>query len=93
VAEGLRANRAGAALRVVAALGGTLPAAVLAAICAARFLPLGEEARVVIGLTLAIPLWLTAICLTSLVRTGRWAWLWCVGAAAVLAVLGLGIRH
>ena len=92
MAEGLRATRAGSASRVAAALVGTLPAAVLAAICAARFLPLAEETRVVVGLTLAIPLWLTAMCLTSLVRAGRWAWLWCLGATAVLSALGLGIR-
>jgi hypothetical protein len=53
---------ADAALRIAAALVGTLPAAVLAAVCLARFLPLGEATRFTLGFMLAIPLWVAAIC-------------------------------
>lgn len=91
--ERARAGRAGAALRISAALAGTVPAALLAVICIARFLPLGEEARFVAGFTLAIPLWLAGICMTFLARDGARAWLWCGALALVLGSLAFGVSR
>lgn len=90
MAEGA-VSRADAAFRIAASLVGTLPAAVLGAMCLARFLPMGEEARFTIGFTLAIPVWVTAMCLTFLARDGKRAWIWCVGLTLVLGGLALGV--
>lgn len=82
-------SRLDASLRVTAALLGTLPAAVLAAICLTRYLPLDPESGLVVGLLLALPLWVAGMCLCSLARSGRRAWLWCVGLALLLGGLTL----
>jgi 4-amino-4-deoxy-L-arabinose transferase-like glycosyltransferase len=85
------ASRVDAAFRIAASLVGTLPAAVLCAICLARLLPIDEETRFAIGFTLAIPIWVTAMCLAFLARDGRRAWIWCVGLTLVLGALALGV--
>ena len=81
------ASRAGPALRVAAALVGTLPVAVLAAICVAMYAPLSDEARFVAGFVLVIPLWVAGMCWVDLARGAGRAWLGCGIAAAVLAAL------
>lgn len=78
-------------LRVIAALAGTLPAAVLGAACLSRSLPGSGEARVMIGAALAIPLWILAMCTVALARSAARAWLWCGGLALVLGALAYGI--
>jgi hypothetical protein len=84
-------RRADAAFRVAASLVGTLPAAVLCAICLARFLPLGEAARFTIGFTLAIPAWVAALCLAFLARSGGRAWGLCLAATMLLGLLTYGV--
>ena len=94
MAERARARRTSEGLRIsltLAALAGTVPGALLAAICVARFLPLGAEARFVAGFTLAIPFWLAGICLAFLARDGAQAWLWCGALAVALAGPAIGI--
>jgi biotin transporter BioY len=93
MAERARESRANAVLRVLASLAGTLPVALFGAVCLSRFLPIGEEARFVAGFTLAIPLWVTAMCVTFLARSGARAWLWCTGLALVLGGLALASPH
>ena len=63
----------------------------LASICLARFLPLDAEARFAIGFTLAIPIWIAAMCLGFLARDGVRAWLWCAGLGLLLGGLAYGI--
>jgi len=70
--------------QIVAALLGTVPPALLGAAGLARVLPCALGTRFVVGYMLALPLWLTAICLATLARDARRAWLWC-GAATLLA--------
>jgi len=84
-------GRASAVLRVVGALIATLPAALLAAVCVARWLPGDAELRLMLGLTLAIPLWLFAMCRAFLVRNGVRVWLWCGAAALVFGGLAYGM--
>jgi biotin transporter BioY len=78
-------------LRVLAALVGTLPVAVLGTACLSRFLPAGAEARMAIGAALAIPLWILAMCTVALSRSAARAWLWCGGLALVVGALAYGI--
>lgn len=82
-----RSFRLDATLRILATLVGTLPGAILAGVCLARFLPLGEAARFTIGFTLTIPLWVAGMCCVFLTRSPARAWGWCLGAALVLGVL------
>jgi hypothetical protein len=89
--EGSGRSGVDAVLRVLASLAGTLPPAVLAAICLARLLPLHEATRFTLGFMLAIPLWVTAICVLSLARSAARAWAVCVAVAATLAALAVGL--
>lgn len=84
-------TRADAVLWIVAAVVGTLPAAVFASVCLARFLPFAEAARFTLGFMLAIPLWVTAMCFVFLMRSGARAWGWCLGVSAALAALAIGV--
>lgn len=83
-------SRVDAALRVTAALAGTVPVALAAAVCLARWLPASPAARFTAGFTLAIPIWVTAMCLTSLTRTAARAWLWCGSLTLILWALAAG---
>jgi hypothetical protein len=78
-------------LRVLAALAGTLPVALLASAALARFLPLSEDTRFAIGFTAAIPLWITAMCFAFLARSGERAWAVCIAATVLLAALSYGV--
>jgi hypothetical protein len=78
---------------VFAATLGTLPVALLSSALLARFLPVSADARFAIGFALAIPLWVTAMCVALLARRGTRALYICLGVAAVLAVLILGVPH
>lgn len=85
------ASRTDLALRIFAATLGTLPVVLLTSASLARFLPLTEDARFTIGFTLAIPLWVTAMCFGFLARSGLRAWGVCLGACVVLSALVYGV--
>jgi hypothetical protein len=78
-------------LRVLASIAGTLPVALLASLCLARFLPLSEDARFALGYTAAIPLWIAAMCVAFLARSGARAWAACLAASALLAAVVYGV--
>ena len=80
-----------AALRVVAALVGTLPVAVLGSVCLAKLLPFDEATRVALGFTLAIPLWVALMSFAFLARSGWRAWAWCLVATLLLGLVTHGI--
>ena len=44
-----------------------------------------------LGFTLAIPLWLTAMCLAFVARSGTRAWAVCLATAALFATLVYGV--
>jgi hypothetical protein len=85
-----RARRSGwalfdAALRVSAALVGTLPPSVLLTCVAAAHLPISRGAALATGILAAIPLWIAAMCLAFIARHGWLVWIVCVAATAALA--------
>ncbi|WP_437528323.1 hypothetical protein WME79_44770 [Sorangium sp. So ce726] len=84
-----RLARLDSALRVLAALVGTLPLAVLASVCLARFAPLAEDTRSALGFSLVVPLWLAAMCFAFLTRSAARAW----GACAALGALLLALAY
>jgi len=83
----VRRRRLAIALRVLAAVAGTLPVAILGALCAARFLPVPEELRFVLGSTLLIPSWVAAMCVAFLSQDAARAWIWCASLALILGVV------
>ncbi|WP_437832152.1 hypothetical protein [Sorangium sp. So ce1153] len=88
-----RLARLDALLRVLAALLGTLPLAFLASVCLSRFAPLAEGARSILGWSLAVPLWVAAMCVVFLARSGARAWGGCAALSAVLFALAYGVPH
>ena len=78
-------------LHTSAALGGTLPVALCASICMARYLPLELSARFAVGFLSVIPLWVAAMCVVWLARTGARAWQWCAAATLVLGAVAFGL--
>lgn len=80
-------RRIDGALLTVAATLGTLPVALLASAALARYLPLSDDARFAVGFAAVIPLWVTAMCVTLLIQTGRRALLGCLGVSLLLALL------
>ncbi|HEY6723137.1 MAG TPA: hypothetical protein VI197_03870, partial [Polyangiaceae bacterium] len=68
----------------------TLPVAVLAALCLASALPGDAEFRLMVGLTLALPLWVAAMCAAFLARGGGRVWWWCGAASVLLGALTAG---
>lgn len=87
MSKGAIRARLGAWSRIVAAICGTLPAALLASACLARFLPLSEDARFATGFVLAVPIWIALMCSAFLARSGLRAWAALGGISVVLAVL------
>jgi hypothetical protein len=85
--------RANAALRVFAATLGTLPIALFGAACIARFLPLCADVRYAIAFSVVIPVWVSAMCVTFLARSGARALACCGFVALALAALSLGVAH
>lgn len=79
--------RMGTWLRIVAALVGTLPAALLASISLARFLPFSESTRFALGFAAVVPFWVALMCLTFLARSSARAWAALASVSAVLAAL------
>ncbi len=73
------------ALRVGAAVIGTLPVALLAGLLAARVVPGSEDVRFAVGHALVIPLWVAGMCLAALARSGTRAWLTCMSLVALLS--------
>ncbi|WP_437967004.1 hypothetical protein WMF04_46890 [Sorangium sp. So ce260] len=86
-----RLARLDATLRQLAALVGTLPVAVLASACVARFAPLSGDTRSVLGFALVAPLWVTAMCVAFLARSAARAWAVCAALSAVLFALAYGV--
>jgi hypothetical protein len=91
MAEPTKRSRIASALHILAATLGTLPAALLATVALARFLPLRDDVRVAIGFAAMIPLWIAAIALGLLARSALRAWAACLGAAIVLGVMVYGV--
>lgn len=83
-------SRLDAALRVVAALLGTLPLAALVSVCLARHLPLSRDAAFAIAYVALIPTWITAMCLAFLARSGLRCLLLCAALSGLLAAVALG---
>jgi len=71
--------------RVTAVTIGSLLASLAIGVALARFLPISREARLAIGFFTAAPIWVTAMCVGFLARSG--ARVWC-GFLAVTAALG-----
>ena len=76
-------GRLDVALRIVAAVVGTVPFALGSSVLLARFLAADEETRFAVGFTLVIPLWVGAMCVAFLSHSGKRACLVC-GALAWL---------
>ena len=73
-----------AVLRSAAVLLGTVPPALLIGASAGRFLPLSEEARAALALSLVIPAWLCLVLFTLLARRASYAWLVLLSLTGVL---------
>jgi hypothetical protein len=73
------------ALRVSAALVGTLPPSVLGCAALAAVLPVSPGAALAMGVLAAIPVWVAAMCAGFLARRGWLLWIVCLAATAVLA--------
>jgi hypothetical protein len=80
-----------AGLRVSAAILGTLPIALLASCCLARFLPTVEDARFAVGFASFIPVWVAAMCLGFVSRSAVKAWLACLAVGLGLFALAYGV--
>ena len=79
------------ALLIIATVLGSLPIALLTSAALARFLPLSPDARFALAFGLAIPSWVTIMCVTLLARNGLRALLVCAGVSAALAALVFGV--
>jgi hypothetical protein len=82
-----RRRRVDGALRITAALFGTIPGAVMLGVLLARVLPGDETVRFLVAYMLAIPIAVAAMCVVFLARSGARAWLLCASAALLLFVL------
>jgi hypothetical protein len=71
--------------RITAALVGTIAPALLATAALAAHLPVAADLRFAIGFFMFVPLWVTAMTLTFLVRSGWTAWAICITASVALA--------
>jgi hypothetical protein len=79
------------ALLVLAITLGTLPIALFGSAAAARFLPLSDDARFATAFALAIPLWVAAMLVALLAKSGSRALGVCIGVSCALAALVLGV--
>lgn len=78
------------AAKVLAALFGAPLAAFSIGAALIAFLPVAPGLAYAIGAHSIIPLWVALTCLVPLARTGRGAWLFCLGTALpLLAALSL----
>lgn len=84
-------SRWSALMHALAAIVGTLPVALFANACIARFLPLSAETRFAVAYAALIPTWLIAMCWAWLARSPLRVWLICLIATALLAGLTYGI--
>lgn len=73
--------------RVLAALVGTLPPALLAGVVIAAYAPLARDLRFALGYGLVLPMWVAAMCLVFLARRPMHAWLLCLLGTALLLLL------
>lgn len=85
------AGRIDAAARVAAALVGSLPPAMFASVCLARFLPCAEDVRVAVGFAAPLPLWVATMCAAFVARTGARAWALCAALSVAFGALALGV--
>ena len=77
--------------RITAALVGSLPVALGLSICVSLYAPLAEEARFALGFFLAPILWVTAMCVGFLAKSGLRAWA-CVAASSGLLALVIALH-
>ena len=86
-------ERLDGALLIATATLGTLPVALLSSACLARFLPLSADARYALAFSTAIPIWLTAMCVIFLARSGKRSALACLVASSALATMVFAVPH
>ena len=91
--EGAWSRRLDRMLVVFSSLFGTVPMAVLGSACVARILPLSEEARLAVALTLIIPFWVAATCFVFLVKSAARAVGLCLAVCALFAAIAYGLPH
>lgn len=70
-----------------------LPLAVLSGVLVARFAPLAESTRFMLGVTLVFPIWIAAMCLAFLARSAARVWCVCAALGAVLGALVYGAPY
>jgi len=90
-AGGAAMSRNASVMLALAAILGTLPVALFANACIARFAPLSAEARFALAYTAVIPTWLVAMCFAWLVKSALRVWLICLVLTALLAGLTYGV--
>ena len=78
-------------LHALAATLGTLPVALFANACIARFLPLSADTRFAMAYVALMPTWLSAMCWAFLAKSTLRVWLVCLVATALLAGLSYGV--
>ena len=80
-------------LLIVARILATLPLSLFTCTALARFLPVSADARYALGFALAIPLWIVAMDLTLIAKSGAWALLTCLLLSSALAAMVLGVPY
>ena len=86
-----RRSRLDTACLILATTLGSLPIALLGSAALARFLPVSPDARFAIGFGLAIPSWVSVMCITVLARSGLRALLASAAISAALAGVVFGV--
>jgi hypothetical protein len=74
-------------LRVVTALAGTFPLAVLASFCLGKYQPFGPDIGLLLGYLALIPLWVGSICLFYSFSSGLKALAYCGSASLFFGLL------
>jgi hypothetical protein len=84
-------SRLAVSLRILAATLGTLPVALYAGVCLARFLPFSLDVRFAVGFSAVVPLWIAAMCIAFLARRGARSWLLCLLGSGLMAAFAYGV--
>lgn len=74
------------AARVAAALLGSLLFALVASVCLALWMPDPRRFGTALGVTLAVPIWVAAMCPGFVARSASKAWSLYLGTSALLAL-------
>jgi hypothetical protein len=82
-----------AAWRALAAILGTLPVALFANACIARFAPLSADTRFALAYAAVIPTWLCAMCWAWLAQSTSRLWIICLTASVLLIGVVYGVPH